>query len=255
MVGIHGHGGDYDRFESLADELLDAGFAVASVDYRATPPNRWPTLLHDVNGAIRFLKAHADRYQLDNERFGIIGGSCGGHLSAFIAASNGDPAVEGDIGGNTAYHSNIKAAAIYYPWTDAFGFGEDIYHQYPGQMNKVMNSDGPYAPPGYMIDFGGEGKGMGNLKAHWMEPAYQDAVRRAIDISPVSHVTENSAPSVIVHGIFECGIQIPMNQSVRFFEALTRKGVKSLLLCNNNGMYGEDPEVRRAVVDFLKNRV
>jgi hypothetical protein len=68
-------------------------------------------------------------------------------------------------------------------------------------------------------------------------------------------VTENSAPSVIVHGIFECGIQIPMNQSVRFFEALTRKGVKSLLLCNNNGMYGEDPEVRRAVVDFLKNRV
>ncbi len=45
-----------------------------------------------------------------------------------------------------------------------------------------------------------------------------------------------------------------MGQSVRMFEALTRKGVKSLLLCNNNGLFGEDPEVKRAVVEFMVNR-
>ena len=50
-------------------------------------------------------------------------------------------------------------------------------------------------------------------------------------------------------------IQIPMNQSVRFFEKLTQKGVKSLLLCNNEGFFGEDPEIQNAIVDFLKNRV
>ena len=46
-----------------------------------------------------------------------------------------------------------------------------------------------------------------------------------------------------------------MGQSVRFFEALTRRGVKSLLLCNNNGIYGADPEVRQAVVEFIASRI
>ena len=255
IVGIHGHGGDYDCFERLTNEMLEKGYAVASVDYRATPPNRWPSLLYDVKGAIRFLKAHAEKYHIDRERIGIMGGSCGGHLSAFIAATNGDPKTEGDIGGNTEYDSKIRAAAIYFPWTDALGFGEDIFHQYPGQLNKVMNSDGPYAPPGYMFGFSGDGKGLGALKAHMHEPEYQEILDRAIDVSPVSHVTKDSAPSVIIHGIYECGIQIPMNQSVRFFEKLTQKGVKSLLLCNNNGFFGEDEEVKKAVVDFMKKRV
>lgn len=255
IVGIHGHGGDYDCFERLTNEMLEKGYAVASVDYRATPPNRWPSLLYDVKGAIRFLKAHAEKYHIDRERIGIMGGSCGGHLSAFIAATNGDPKTEGDIGGNTEYDSKIRAAAIYFPWTDALGFGEDIFHQYPGQLNKVMNSDGPYAPPGYMFGFSGDGKGLGALKAHMHEAEYQEILDRAIDVSPVSHVTKDSAPSVIIHGIYECGIQIPMNQSVRFFEKLTQKGVKSLLLCNNNGFFGEDEEVKKAVVDFMKKRV
>lgn len=255
IVGIHGHGGDYDCFERLTGRILDEGYAMAAVDYRATPPNRWPGLMYDVKGAIRFLKAHAAEYGIDMERIGIMGGSCGGHLSAFIAATNGEPDTEGDIGGNTSYNSRIKAAAIYFPWTDALGFGEDIFHQYPGQIERVMNSDGPFAPPGYMFDYSGEGKGLASLKAHMNEPEYQDILQRAIDISPVSHVTENSAPSVIVHGIYECGIQIPMNQSVRFFEKLTQKGVKALLLCNNEGFFGEDPEIQKAVADFMKNRV
>ena len=46
-----------------------------------------------------------------------------------------------------------------------------------------------------------------------------------------------------------------MQQSVRFFRALTGKHVKALLLCNNEGLYGDDPEVQAAVVDFLKRRV
>ena len=46
-----------------------------------------------------------------------------------------------------------------------------------------------------------------------------------------------------------------MGQSLRMFQAYTRKGVKSLLLCNNNGLFGEDPEVKQAVVDFLTSRV
>ena len=155
----------------------------------------------------------------------------------------------------TEADSRIKAAAIYYPWSDALTFGEDIMHQYPGQLNKVMNSDGEFAPPGYMIGFSGVGKGLANLKKHLGEGEYHDVLMRALDISPVNHVSENSAPCAIVHGIFEYGVQIPMNQSVRFFEALTGKNVKALLFCNNLGPFGADPEVQHAVAEFLKAQV
>ena len=73
--------------------------------------------------------------------------------------------------------------------------------------------------------------------------------------APSPHVTEKSAPLCLVHGIYECGIQVPMGQSVRMFQAYSQKGVKSLLLCNNNGLFGEDPEVKNAVVEFLTTRV
>ena len=79
--------------------------------------------------------------------------------------------------------------------------------------------------------------------------------RAAWEASPISHVTEHSAPLCLVHGIFDYGVQVPMGQSVRMFKAYTEKGVKSLLLCNNNGPFGEDPEVKMAVVEFLTSRV
>jgi len=46
-----------------------------------------------------------------------------------------------------------------------------------------------------------------------------------------------------------------MGQSVRMFKALSEQGVKSFLLCNNNSMYGEDDEIKKAVIDFVCRRI
>ncbi len=108
-----------------------------------------------------------------------------------------------------------------------------------------------------MLGHVGLGRGMADVKAHlWdQDPQYQELIRAAWEASPISHVTEHSAPLCLVHGIFDYGVQVPMGQSVRMFKAYTEKGVKSLLLCNNNGPFGEDPEVKMAVVEFLTSRV
>ena len=108
-----------------------------------------------------------------------------------------------------------------------------------------------------MLGWTGPGRGMGDIKHHLFDadPTYQALIALAKEASPVYHVTERSAPTCLVHGIAECGIQVPMGQSLRMFEALTRKGVKSLLLCNNNGLFGADPEVAAAMLDFLCRRV
>jgi hypothetical protein len=108
-----------------------------------------------------------------------------------------------------------------------------------------------------MIGYSGVGKGMGELKTHLYDDRepWKSFLELARDASSVSHVTKDSAPCCFVHGMFDCGIQVPMGQSLRMFEALTRAGVKSLCLLNNQGIYGQDPEVQQAMLQFLTLRV
>lgn len=257
IINIHGFGGDHHQFERNTELFLERGYAVASIDYRLCPPNVWPASDHDAKGCIRYLKAHADVLGLDGDRFGVIGGSMGGNLTAMIAAANGDPAMEGDIGGNTEFDSSVKAGAAYFAFTDYMHFGDDSQDIWPAQPDKVDQSDGPFSPLSSLLGYVGPGKGFGELKSHMFDPdpKYQVLLQKAVYASPISHVSEKSAPLCLVHGIFDCGIQVPLGQSVRMFKAYSQKGVKALLLCNNNGIFGEDPEVKQAVVEFLTARV
>ncbi|MBR3059533.1 MAG: CocE/NonD family hydrolase [Oscillospiraceae bacterium] len=256
-VYIHGFGGSNHDFEATAPDFLERGVAVASIDYRLPPPTPWPACGWDAKACIRYLKVHAAELGLDPARFAVLGGSMGGHLTSMIAACNGSREDEGEIGGCLEADSSVRAACASFPFTDFFGMGDDCAAVWPLQADRVARCDGPYAPLASMLDYVGPGKGMADVKLHLHDPdpKYVALREKARDASPVCHVSAKSAPTALVHGIFECGIQVPMGQSLRFFEALTRAGVKSLLLCNNNGIYGADPEVKQAVVDFIVSRI
>jgi len=43
-----------------------------------------PAMLNDAARAVRWVRAHADDYQIDPQRVGIVGSSAGGHLAATI---------------------------------------------------------------------------------------------------------------------------------------------------------------------------
>jgi hypothetical protein len=45
---------------------------------------RHPAMLHDAARAVRWVRAHAETYQLDPHRVGIMGSSAGGHLAATL---------------------------------------------------------------------------------------------------------------------------------------------------------------------------
>ena len=271
IVNIHGFGGSHHQFERNADDFLKAGYAVASIDYRLTPPCTWEAPVYDAKACIRYLKARAQELSLDPERFGIIGGSMGGYLSGMLAATSGDPEMEGDIGRSRCmqadcaegtneaqcFDSSVRASVTMFGPMDLLHFGDDCDEVWPGRTDKRDNGDGPFAPPASMIGYVGPGKGVADLKKHLNDPdpEYAALLAELKKASPISHVTDKSAPICLVHGMFDCGIQVPMGQSTRMFDAYTRKGVKALLLCNNNGMYGDDPEVAQAVVQFLTRRV
>jgi acetyl esterase/lipase len=96
---VHFHGGGWrvgarsslgpvaDGFGLTPFEVLaEAGFVVASADYRLSAEAHYPAQLHDAQAAVRWLRNHAADYGVDPTRIYAWGDSAGGHL-----ASSGRP--------------------------------------------------------------------------------------------------------------------------------------------------------------------
>ena len=84
------HGGGWTRGDKrggvrIADALVPAGYAVASVDTRMPPEGGVADEAQDVASAAAFLLAHAGQFGLDPNRFVLMGHSAGGHLVALVA--------------------------------------------------------------------------------------------------------------------------------------------------------------------------
>lgn len=78
---MHGDKADPDGVQ----ELLQAGYAVASINYRLSGQAIWPAQLEDIKSAILFLRANTNRLGIDGQRFAVFGPSAGGHLASVAA--------------------------------------------------------------------------------------------------------------------------------------------------------------------------
>jgi acetyl esterase/lipase len=101
-------GGTRTALPDVVDALIaDAGVAVVSIDYRliGTAPdgsyvNTFPTASYDMDRAIRFVRANAQRWNLDPNRIIVAGASAGGQLAALAGVAPGvysDPALPDDL--------------------------------------------------------------------------------------------------------------------------------------------------------------
>ncbi len=100
VIYLHGGGWTSGRYNELFHEVRMAvalGFAGATVQYRLanTPDGIFPAPIQDVRCAIRFLKAKAQKYNLDPRRVVVAGFSAGGHLAALTAAAGEDKKLDG----------------------------------------------------------------------------------------------------------------------------------------------------------------
>jgi len=115
FVYIHGGGwhGGHRHQTQFKNELLAAGWAYASIDYRLNAKCTFPLSeqLDDCRAAVRFLQTHADKYGVDPQRICVAGGSAGGHLASLLAVMEG-------VGGG------IVACVDSYGPTDLRAFGE-----------------------------------------------------------------------------------------------------------------------------------
>lgn len=93
---LHIHGGGWAEGQRAGtaeffSSYIAQGYLLADIDYRLAPAHPYPAACDDVRAAAQWLLAHASAYGGDATRFGALGFSAGGHLSALLATEADTP--------------------------------------------------------------------------------------------------------------------------------------------------------------------
>jgi acetyl esterase/lipase len=96
------------RCRALLDRLTGHGYAVATVHYRLPGKHRFPAQIEDGKAAVRWLRAHADRYGLDARRIGVVGVSQGAYGACMLGTTGPADGFEGS-GGCADQSSRVQA--------------------------------------------------------------------------------------------------------------------------------------------------
>ena len=107
---LHTPGGEQPNTQALMRAAFQqAGWAVASINYRYSHQALFPGALHDVKEAVRFFRANAHEFGIDPQRIAVAGGSAGGHLSMMVALAGADAA--GYASGDPELHEYYEGRA------------------------------------------------------------------------------------------------------------------------------------------------
>jgi acetyl esterase/lipase len=182
----------------LFDELLAAGLAVATVEYRHAREAPFPAQLHDVKAAVRWLRHSAADLGIDAGRVGIGGESAGGHLAALVALTAGRPDLEGAVGVRGP-SSAVDAVVDWYGVADAGSMPET---EIPPEVAAALPPEDRVPPLEVLLD------GV-------------DAATREL-VSPVVHAHPGAPPFLLVHGTADT--VVPHAQSELLARALRDVG-------------------------------
>jgi acetyl esterase/lipase/predicted amidohydrolase len=221
-------GGFFSSHEAInpgfVTPFLDRGYTVFAVVHGSQPRYTVPEIITDMNRAVRFIRHHADDYGISPDRIGITGASAGGHLSLMLgtAGTEGDPDAREPVDRQS---SRVQAVACFFPPTDFLNFGG------PGQ-EKLRASDHarPFRPAFDYFERDEE--------TNLLEPITEEARLRQItaDISPITHVSEDDPPTLIIHG--DRDELVPLQQSEVMVEALEEAGVEAKLVVKEGAAHG-----------------
>ena len=152
--------------------LLDRGYAVFFVRHGDGSKFHMPEIVDDMRRSIRFLRSNAQKYGVDPDRLGAIGGSAGGHLALMLATTS-DEGVPNPANwdGMLRISDRLAAVVAYYPPTDIRTWWE-------------------------------------NGNAQHYEEAFKFDPKLAGEYSPLLQVTPYSAPALMVHGDKDTGVPI-----------------------------------------------
>ena len=190
---------------------------------------RWPAQIHDCKAAIRWTRGNAKKYNLDPNRIAVYGTSAGGHLVAMLGVSDDIKHLEGTIGSHTDKSSRVTAVANYFGPSHLLSMND-----FPSRIDHNA-ADSPES-----LLIGG---------------AIQKNVAKANDASPMTYISKDDAPTLLVHG--DADPLVPFNQSEILDRALAKAGVSATLVRVTKGGHGgfRNPQIDKTLAAFLSKHL
>jgi acetyl esterase/lipase len=213
-VVVYVHGGawiigykeslNFNRFNQAINSLRASGYAVVSVNYTLSKPDKspFPHCIEDVSDAVSWLNKNASEYNLDVNNIGLLGESAGAHISMMLAYSQ----------------DSLK-----------FNYVVDIYG--PNQLEGVLHSPlidtlntiVAKLPANYQPRLSAEHYVLG------LDPM-KDSVEIAAMVerySPYNYLRPSAPPTLILQG--DADRVVPLSQSISLQIRLDSLGVENEL--------------------------
>ena len=208
--------------------LAEAGYAVASVEYRQSNEGKFPAGLKDVQAAVRYLTQEAERFQLRMDKIGLMGRSAGGNLATLIAAAFAGSQASPAPGG--AALPGICGVVSMYAISD--------FSQYYEVMEERRRKEF-----------------LQNIEAYLGgKPSEKKAVAKKA--SPALQVCPGMAPHLLLQGTNDP--IVPPEQTRILYEALLSKEVPAELYMLEGAGHGttefDQPAIKELILKFWEKR-
>jgi acetyl esterase/lipase len=239
-------GGFFSSHEAIVPAFVqpftDRGYTVFAVVHGSQPRYTVPEIIEDMKRAVRFIRFHASDYGIDPTRIGIAGASAGGYLSLMLgtAADSGNPKANDPV---EHISSHVHAVACFFPPTDFLNYGKT-----GSEKIRAMDHD-----PRFRAAF--DYRELDKQTMLWVSITDLSRLRDiAREISPISHVTQDDPPTLIIHG--DKDPLVPIQQSERIIEEFKKAGVETKLVVkkgSGHGWLGLDKDVSQFADWFDKH--
>jgi len=212
VIWIHGGGwksGSKAGGGPAVLQLLQRGYAVASVEYRLSGEAVFPAAIEDCKAAVSFLRLHADKYNLDPKRFGVWGSSAGGHLVSLLGTTN-------DVDQFDTHPVTRKASSKVQAVCNWFGPSDFLrMNDFPSRINHDA-ADSP--------------------ESRFIGAAIQTSPEKVQRANPANYASSGDPPFLHLHG--DKDQLVPFNQSEILHAALKSSGVETTLYKVVGGGHG-----------------
>jgi len=225
IVWIHGGGWQNGNKNSgvnrLAALVATGDYVGISVGYRLTDEATWPGQIHDCKAAIRYIRANAKSLGINPDKIGVWGSSAGGHLVSMLGTSGDVKELEGN-NGTPNVSSRVTCVVDF--------CGPSDFLSIPADGPRVSEPSGPL----YKL-FGGPLKEKQAL---------------AKEASPVTYVTADDPPFLIMHGTEDRTVAI--KQAELLHAAQKKAGTDTTFVKITGGGHGfGGPKVEERVQNFF----
>ncbi len=194
--------------------FTDRGQTVFLVIHGSAPKFLVNEVIQDVHRAVRFVRYHANEYNIDPDRLGVSGMSSGGHLSLSIGTGLGKPSLSTTSNDPVdQVSSQVQAVACFFPPTDLvnYGFSERLFVE----QEHLKRYRSAFA----------------------VDTKTREEQRKVMqELSPIYAVSKQTPPILLLHGTQDT--IVPLEQSERFIARVKELGVPAQLIIHQGGEHG-----------------